>query len=105
MDVAPTELYALVSPRDVAKLYVLPSYFGRIDPSVAYDKVPNQMASIGFTYWQDGETWLGYLDRYPDYMTQGTSLDDLKEHLLDLYKDLSAGVIPGVRQHAELELA
>jgi hypothetical protein len=55
------------------------------------------MASIGFTYWQDGETWLGYLDRYPDYMTQGTSLDDLKEHLLDLYKDLSAGVIPGVR--------
>jgi hypothetical protein len=44
------------------------------------------MASIGFPYWQDGEMWLGYLDRYPDYMTQGTSLDDLREHLLDLYK-------------------
>jgi hypothetical protein len=38
-------------------------------------------------------------------MTQGTSLDDLKEHLLDLYKDLSSGIIPNVRQHAELELA
>ena len=72
---------------------------------MAYDKLLTKMASIGFTYWQDGEMWLGYLDRYPDYMTQGTSLDDLKEHLLDLYKDLSAGVIPGVRQHAELELA
>jgi len=49
--------------------------------------------------------WLGYLERYPDYMTQGMSLDDLREHLLDLYKDLSMGKIPSVRQHAELELA
>jgi len=63
------------------------------------------MASIGFTYWQDEKMWLGYLDEYPDYMTQGTSLDDLKEHLLDLYNDLSSGVVPHVRQHSELELA
>jgi hypothetical protein len=49
--------------------------------------------------------WLGYLDAYPDYMTQGTSLEDLKEHLLDLYVDLSSGAIPSVRQHAELEVA
>lgn len=38
-------------------------------------------------------------------MTQGTSLQDLKEHLLDLHQDLSSGVIPCVRQHAELEVA
>jgi len=63
------------------------------------------MASIGFTYWQDDEMWLGYLDEYPDYMTQGTSLDNLKEHLLDLYNDLTSGVIPNVRQHSKLELA
>jgi len=63
-----------------------------------------RMASIGFTYWQDEEMWLGYLDQYPDYMTQGVSLDDLREHLLDLYNDLSSGLIPNVRQHSELEL-
>ena len=62
------------------------------------------MASTGFTYWQDGEMWLGYLDQYPDYMTQGTSLEDLKEHLADLYKDLSSGAIPNARQHSELEV-
>ena len=49
--------------------------------------------------------WLGYLDEYPDYLTQGTSLDDLKEHLLDLYRDLVSGSIPCVRKHAELEVA
>ena len=55
------------------------------------------MASLRFTYWQDEEMWLGYFDQYPDYMTQGTSLEDLKEHLLDLYKDLSSEAIPNVR--------
>ena len=63
------------------------------------------MHSLGFTFWQDDDMWLGYLDAYPDYMTQGTSLEDLKEHLLDLYADLSSGAIPSVRQHAELEVA
>lgn len=34
--------------------------------------------------------WLGYFEEFPDYMTQGESLDDLKEHLLDLYRDLTS---------------
>jgi hypothetical protein len=63
------------------------------------------MQSVGFTYWQDGDLWLGYLDDHPDYMTQGTSFDDLKEHLLDLYRDFSSGVIPAVRQHSKLQIA
>lgn len=63
------------------------------------------MQSLGFTYWQDGPHWLGHLDQYPDYITQGESLEDLKAHLIDLYKDLVSGEIPGVRTHAELEFA
>ncbi len=57
-----------------------------------------------YVYWQDGEYWLGYLEKYPDYMTQGESLDDLKAHLLDLYRDLTSGQIPAVRKVAELEV-
>jgi len=63
------------------------------------------MQTIRYVYWQDDDMWLGFLEEYPDYMTQGTSLEDLKEHLLDLYKDLSSGAIPNVRQHSELKLA
>jgi hypothetical protein len=33
------------------------------------------------------------------------TLDDLKEDLLDLCKDLSSSAIPNLRQHAELKLA
>ena len=63
------------------------------------------MKKLGFTYWQDGNDWLGYLDEYPDYLTQGPSLEDLKAHLLDLYQDLASGLVPHVRRHAELEVA
>ena len=60
---------------------------------------------LGFTYWQDGDAWLGFLDEYPDYLTQGTSLEDLREHLRDLHRDLTSGEIPNVRRHAVLEVA
>lgn len=63
------------------------------------------MKISAFTYWQDGEAWLGYLDEFPDYLTQGEGLVDLKAHLADLYRDLTSGEIPCVRRHAELEVA
>ncbi|TYP69459.1 MULTISPECIES: type II toxin-antitoxin system HicB family antitoxin [Nitrosomonas] len=48
--------------------------------------------------------WLGYLDEFPDYMTQGESLEELKENLKDIYKELTDGHIPAVRHHAELNM-
>ena len=49
--------------------------------------------------------WLGYLEEFSDYMTQGTSLQDLEEHLRALREDLTNGDIPCVRKVAELELS
>ena len=47
-----------------------------------------------FTYWKSGEFFVGFLDEYPDYETQGVNLRDLKVHLLDLHRDLSTGLMP-----------
>lgn len=63
------------------------------------------MQSVEFKFWQEGDFWVGHLDEIPDYMTQGTSLEDLKEHLADLYSDLSSGVIPSVRRRGVLDVA
>jgi predicted RNase H-like HicB family nuclease len=63
------------------------------------------METIKFIHWQDGNMWLGYLEEYPDYMTQGVTFEELKENLKDLYKDLTGGAIPCVRKVAELEVA
>jgi predicted RNase H-like HicB family nuclease len=48
--------------------------------------------------------WLGYLEEFPDYLTQGESLAELKENLRGLYQDLTSGEIPGVRKVAELSV-
>ncbi len=63
------------------------------------------MKNTSYVYWQDGEMWLGYLEDYPDYLTQGESLADLEEHLRDIYEDVTTGKIPNVRRRAELTLA
>ena len=36
---------------------------------------------IRFVYWDDDSYWLGYLEEFPDYLTQCESLDELRENL------------------------
>jgi len=63
------------------------------------------MKTIRYVFWQDEDMWLGYLEDYPDYMTQGETMEDLEAHLKDLYDDFTGGHIPGVRKVAELQIA
>ncbi|MCA9159027.1 MAG: hypothetical protein KDA72_11905 [Planctomycetales bacterium] len=60
------------------------------------------MQVVKIVVWQEDDSWLGYLQEYPDYWTQGSRLDDLKEHLKDLQSDLSSGMIPGARRVEDL---
>lgn len=57
-----------------------------------------------FVYWQEDDMWLGYLQDYPDYWTQGASVEELRENLLDIYNDIMAGHIASVRRIGELAL-
>jgi hypothetical protein len=58
------------------------------------------MEKVKIVYWKEEETWLGYLQEYPDYWTQGETLEDLKEHLRDLCQEIVGGEIPGIRRWA-----
>jgi predicted RNase H-like HicB family nuclease len=60
------------------------------------------MQTVKYVHWQEGDAWLGYLQDYPDYWTQGESLDDLIDHLTDLHTDLAGGHIPAARKVGEL---
>ena len=63
------------------------------------------MRTLEYTYWQDGEFFIGHLNDYPDYDTQGYSKDELIENLKDLLKDLESEDIPYIRKVEELVLA
>ena len=58
------------------------------------------MTTKKYVYWQEEEMWLGYIEEYPDYWTQGESPEDLLENLKDIFQELTSGSIPGVRRVA-----
>jgi hypothetical protein len=62
------------------------------------------MQVVKFVCWEQRGGWLGYLEDYADYWTQGKMLNDLKNHLKDLYQDLTSGEVPGIRNVGELIL-
>jgi len=63
------------------------------------------MEKMKYIYWQDEGMWLGYLEEYPDYMTQGESIEELKDNLRDIFKELTSGNVPCVRKVAELQVS
>jgi predicted RNase H-like HicB family nuclease len=63
------------------------------------------MTMIRYVYWKNKGMWLGYLEEFPDYMTQGRTVTELKENLKDIYDELTSGRIPGVRRVAKLKIA
>jgi predicted RNase H-like HicB family nuclease len=63
------------------------------------------MNAIKYIYWQDENMWLGYLEEYPDYWTQGETMAELEENLRDVYQELTSERIPYIRRLAELEMA
>ena len=47
------------------------------------------MGSKKFIYYQEDDMLIGWLEEFPDYRTQGETLDELKENLQDISAALS----------------
>ena len=60
------------------------------------------METKKFVFYQEDDFWIGWLEDYPDYRTQGETLDELKENLKDIYHEISSGAIPSVWRVGEL---
>jgi len=58
---------------------------------------------LKYTYEMDGDFYVGYLDDYPEHPTQGETLKDFEENLLDIYNMIQDGTL-AVRKHGVLEL-
>jgi len=55
------------------------------------------MKALKFTFWKDGEYFLGFLNDYPDCETQGMSKEEMVGNLKDLLVDLESGEVPFIR--------
>lgn len=51
------------------------------------------MSTVEYTYWRDGDTFLGFLNDHPDYWTQGETKLELIENLKDILEDIASGEV------------
>lgn len=63
------------------------------------------METKKFVYYQSEDMFVGWLEEFPDYKTQGETLDELKENLADIYEELTGDHIPNVLHVGELRVA
>lgn len=60
--------------------------------------------SATYTYWQDPKDgmWLGYWNDYPDYQTEGNTLEELRRMLVSLRNDIDYMVSDGTMECSRL---
>jgi predicted RNase H-like HicB family nuclease len=63
------------------------------------------MRHLEYTYWKDDDFYVGHLNAYPDYDTQGTTKEELIENLKSLLFDIESGQVPYIRHVEELVVA
>jgi predicted RNase H-like HicB family nuclease len=60
---------------------------------------------LSYTYWEAKEGgYIGYINQYPDYWTQGDSVPELEKMLVSLYGDIVQldDVLPAVPERTGL---
>ena len=60
---------------------------------------------LRYTYEMDGDFFVGYLDDYPEYPTQGENLKDFEDNLLDIYDMIQDGTLDVLQKHGILEIS
>ncbi len=63
------------------------------------------MKTMKYTWWQDGEFFLGYLNDFPEYETQALSKAELIDNLKSLLLDMESKQVPYIRHTEEFLLA
>jgi len=63
------------------------------------------METKRFVYYEEDELFVGWLEEFPDYRTQGETMDELMKNLQDTHSELTSGKIPCVHKVGELSVA
>ena len=53
---------------------------------------------LAYTYEKGDAFLVGYLDDYPEFPTQGKDIQDLEEHLTDIYNLIQDGTLEPKRR-------
>jgi len=60
---------------------------------------------INIVYREEKGWFVGHIQEYPDYESQGKTLEELKDNLLEIYDDIRKGLVPDAEACQVLEVA
>jgi hypothetical protein len=60
---------------------------------------------LDYIYWKDDGWFVGFLEDYPDYVTQGETREELEEMLRSLYSDITTFDFSFVRHRGKIKVA
>jgi len=69
-------------------------------------KIKNEQRDIhDIIYKEEKEWFIAHIQEYPDYESQGKTMDELKENLIEIYNDINKGLVPDAEPFQLLEAA
>ena len=60
------------------------------------------MQKLTLVYWKGQQSWLGKLAEHPEIMTQGETVEELRENIIDAYRLMVLGDVPETYQVEEI---
>ena len=60
---------------------------------------------MNILYKEEKKWFVGHIQEYPEYESQGKTLDELKENLIEIYNDIRNGLVPDAKPFTILEVA
>jgi predicted RNase H-like HicB family nuclease len=56
-------------------------------------------------YKRKNDWFIGHIQEYPDYESQGRSLDELRDNLVEIHNDIDQGLVPDAEPFQLMEVA
>jgi predicted RNase H-like HicB family nuclease len=60
---------------------------------------------INIVYKEEKGWFVGHIQEYPDYQSQGKTLEELRGNLIEIYNDINKGLVPDAEPFQILEVA
>jgi predicted RNase H-like HicB family nuclease len=60
---------------------------------------------LNIVYKKEKDCFIGHIQVYPDYESQGKTIQELKDNLIEIYHDIQNGLVPDAEPYQILEVA
>jgi molecular chaperone GrpE (heat shock protein) len=68
-------------------------------------KLSHRKIELKYTFEIEDDFYVGYLDNYPEFPTQGEDMKDFEANLIDIYEMIQDGTLNAQQKHGVLEIA